>query len=172
MAVAIDLLPYEPGDAAALTEAVQESVREVQPWMPWCYPGYSIGDAREYIGAAMAGRRQGTMYDFAILVDGRIAGGCGMNQINVLDRVANLGYWVRTSCAGRGVATAAVRQLLRWGFDHTNLNRIEIVAAVDNHASQRVAEKKGAGRDAVLAKRTMVAGQPSAAVLYSVLRAD
>lgn len=172
MAIAPDLLPYEPDDAAALTEAVQESVREVQPWMPWCYPGYSIDDAREYISATMAGRRQGTMYDFAIMVDGRIAGGCGINQINVLDRVANLGYWVRSSCTRRGVATAAVTQLLRWGFNHTNLNRIEIVAAVDNLASQRVAEKVGARKDAVLAKRTMVDGRPSDAVLYSVLRAD
>lgn len=168
----IDLLPFEPGDAAALTEAVQESVREVQPWMPWCYPGYSIDDAREFIDITLAGRRHGMMYDFAIMVDGRIAGGCGINQINMLDRVANLGYWVRTSCAGRGVATAAVTQLLRWGFDHTNLNRIEIVAAVDNLASQRVAAKVGAQRDAVLAKRTMVNGRPSDAVLFSVLRAD
>lgn len=172
MAIAIDLLTSEPDDAAALAEAVQESVREVAPWMPWCYPGYSIDDAREYIGATIAGRRQGTMYDFIIMADGSIAGGCGINQINVLDRVANLGYWVRTSCVGRGIATAAVIQLLRWGFEHTNLNRIEIVAAVDNLASQRVAEKVGANRDAVLAKRTMANGKPSAAVLYSVLRAD
>lgn len=172
MVIAIDLLPYEPDDAAALTEAVQESVREVQPWMPWCYPGYSIDDAREYIDITLAARRQGMMYDFAIMVDGRTAGGCGINQINSLDRVANLGYWVRTSCTGRGIASAAVTRLLCWAFDHTNLNRIEIVAAIDNHASQRVAEKVGANRDAVLAKRTMVNGKPSDAVLFSVLRAD
>lgn len=113
------------------------------------------------------------MYDFAIIdTNGTYAGGCGVNHINRLDRFANLGYWVRTSRAGRGIAPAAVLQLISWTFANTTLNRVEIVVAVDNVRSQRVAEKVGARRDAVLKKRVMVRGLPSDAVLYSVVRPD
>ena len=57
------------------------------------------------------------MYDFAIIdTNGTYAGGCGVNHINRLDRFANLGYWVRTSRAGRGIAPAAVLQLISWTF--------------------------------------------------------
>lgn len=71
-----------------------------------------------------------------------------------------------------GVATMAARQVIERAFANTTLNRIEIVVACDNRPSQRVAEKLGANRDAVLGKRTMVNGRPADAILYSVLRPD
>jgi RimJ/RimL family protein N-acetyltransferase len=113
------------------------------------------------------------MFEFAIIdADGSFAGGCGINHINRIDRFANLGYWVRTSRAGRGVVPAAVQQLVSWTFANTDLNRVEIVAAIDNLRSQRVAEKVGAHRDAIVRKRMMVRGAPSDAVLYSIVRPD
>jgi ribosomal-protein-serine acetyltransferase len=172
MSIRVSIRPYEKGDAQALLEAVRESIPEVSIWMPWCHPDYSLEDARTFLEAAAIGWEQGAQFDFAILADDRIAGSCGINRVNLQDRVANLGYWVRSTCTGQGVASVATRKLLAWAFEHTDLNRIEIVAAVGNLASQRVAEKVGARRDAVLAKRTMVLGRPSDAVLFSVLRAD
>jgi RimJ/RimL family protein N-acetyltransferase len=76
--------------------------------------------------------------------------------ISRMTGVANLGYWVRSSLAGRGIAPAAVLQLVSWAFQHTALHRLEIVVAVGNRRSQHVAEKVGAHRDAVLRKRTEV----------------
>jgi ribosomal-protein-alanine N-acetyltransferase len=63
-------------------------------------------------------------------------------------------------------------ELVPWVFQNTTPHRLEIVAAIDNHRSQRVAEKAGAQRDAVLRKRLRINGQPSDAILYSILRAD
>lgn len=162
--------PYQPEDADALFAAVKESMADIQPWMPWCHSDYSIEDARSWIEATVAGHANGTFYDFAIITGGEFVGSCGINNINTMDRVANLGYWLRTSCTGQGIATSAVRQLLRWALDNTNLNRVEIVVAVDNHKSRRVAELVGAHRDAVLPMRTMVGNRPSDAIMYSVLR--
>jgi len=88
----IAIRPYTPDDAEALLAAVRESIAELAPWMPWCHPGYSIEDARSWIQTTLEGRRDGTLYDFAIIAGGRLAGGCGINQIQPLDRVANLGY--------------------------------------------------------------------------------
>jgi len=164
--------PYDAADAPALFEAIHESMAELLPWMPWCHPGYSIEEARAWIELTLAGHLDGTMFDFAIEADGSFAGACGINHIDPLNRVANLGYWVRTSYAGRGIVTRAVHQLVDWALANTSLERIEIVAAVDNVRSQRVAERVGARREAVLAKRTMAGGRPSAAVMYAVLRPD
>jgi ribosomal-protein-serine acetyltransferase len=168
----ITVRPYERSDAAEIYSAALESVNEISPWMPWCHSGYQLQDAADWIQATIAGRDSATMYDFAIIADGRYCGGCGINHINWPDRVANLGYWVRTSATRRGVATKAAREVIDWAFANTTLNRIEIVAARENHASQRVAEKLGASRDAILGKRTMVNGHAVDAVLYSVLRPD
>jgi RimJ/RimL family protein N-acetyltransferase len=172
MGIEVRIRPYEPSDADEIYDAAIESVREIEPWMPWCHSKYQRDDAVAWIQATVAGRGSKTMYDFAIIADGRYVGGCGINHINWMDRVANLGYWVRTTATRRGVATMAAREVINWSFAKTDLNRIEIVAACENIASQRVAEKLGADRDAVLRKRTLVNGRPADAILYSVIRPD
>jgi ribosomal-protein-serine acetyltransferase len=170
MSADVAIRAWRPDDVDDLYGAVQESVTEVSPWMPWCHPAYGREDARWWIEQTIAGRRDGSMYDFAMTAGGKLAGGCGINHINAQDRFANLGYWVRTSRAGEGVTPRAVRLLIDWAFAHTDLERIEIVAAVGNLRSQRVAEKVGACREAVLARRTMTGDGPTDAVMYCVLR--
>lgn len=113
---------YEESDVDEMTAAARESVPEVWPWMPWCHEGYSASDAAAWIQATRAGHATGAAYDFAIIdSSGRYAGGCGINQINWAG-VANLGYWVRSSAAGQGIAPAAVLQLVAWVFENTNLH--------------------------------------------------
>jgi ribosomal-protein-serine acetyltransferase len=168
----VTIRPYEESDAGDLCAATRESVSEVSPWMPWCHSEYSVADATDWVRLTKEGHRSGSMYEFKIQADGEFAGSCGINHINRVDGVANIGYWVRTALTSRGIASAALAQLVAWGFEHTPLHRLEIVAAVDNVRSQRVAEKVGARQDAFLQERTIVRGLPSDAFLYSIVRPD
>ena len=162
---------YEPEDAEALWEAARESVGEVSRWLSWCHAQYSMAEAVEWIRSRAPLAAEGREYTFAIVgSDGRFLGGCGLNQINRLHRLANLGYWVRTSATRHGVATDAVRQVAEFAFGNTDLVRLEIVCAVGNDASQRVAERAGAVREGILRHRLLVHGQPVDAVMYSLVR--
>jgi len=60
----------------------------------------------------------------------------------------------------------------RLGFAQLGLQRIEIIAAVDNLASQRVAEKAGAVREGLARKRLLVRGEPQDAFVFSLLPED
>ena len=79
---------------------------------------------------------------------------------------------MRSSAVGRGVATRATRLVARLGFAQLGLQRIEIIAAVDNLASQRVAEKAGAVREGLARKRLLVRGEPQDAFVFSLLPED
>jgi ribosomal-protein-serine acetyltransferase len=161
-------------DVSALFEAARESIAEVSPWLPWCHENYSIEETREFIASRELASQGGEWYSFGIFEKdgGRFLGGVGINFINRVHQMANLGYWVRTSAAGRGVATSATRLAARFGFEQLGLQRIEIVAAVDNIPSQRVAEKAGAVREAVLRKRLLIRGKSMDAVLFSLVAED
>jgi RimJ/RimL family protein N-acetyltransferase len=163
--------PYAPEDAQALCEAARESIGEVYRWLDWCHPQYSMTEAQEWIRTRAPLAAEGREYTFAIVgADGRLLGGCGLNQINRIHRFGNVGYWVRTSATRRGMATEAVRQLADFAFGNTDLVRLEILCAVGNDPSQRVAERAGAVREGVLRHRLLVHGQPMDAVLYSLVR--
>ena len=169
----IALRPYALADAPRLFEAARESSAEVHLWLSWCRPGYTLEDARTWIEKQVALFADRTSFAFVITAaGGQFLGGCGLNQIDPIHRRANLGYWVRTSAAGRGIATAAVRQLAAWAFAHTDLVRLEIVVAVGNAASIRVAEKSGAIREGIARRRLRFHEASHDAVVFSIVRED
>jgi ribosomal-protein-serine acetyltransferase len=167
----IRIRPYRLDDAQAIWEAVRESIPELTPWMPWCHKGYSIDETRSWLGVQVPAFQQRTIFEFAITSgDGRYLGGCGLNQIDALNQRANLGYWVRSSAAGKGVATVATKLTRDWGFANTDLVRIEILVAIGNIASRRVAEKSGALYEGTLRSRLTVHGTRHDAAMYSFIR--
>ena len=166
---------YREDDAPLLFEAVRESIAEVSPWLPWCHENYSIAESREFITSRIAAAQGDEHYSFAVLAKDdpqRLLGGVGLNFINRVHQFGNLGYWVRTSFAGQGITSRAARLVARFGFEQLGLQRIEIVAAVPNIASQRVAEKIGALREGTLRKRLLIRGEPQDAIMFSLLRED
>ena len=111
-----------PDDARAHCEAVLESLPEVSAWLEWAHVGYRVAESAAFIERAIAGRQSGEMYEFFIVDrDDRFLGGAGLNRVDTRFMKANLGYWVRTSAAGRGVAAAASGLLARYGFEQLGL---------------------------------------------------
>ena len=101
-----------------------------------------------------------------------LLGGCGLNHIDRSWNLANLVYWVRTSQTRKGIATRATRLLARFGCEVLELDRIEIVVAVGNEPSLRVAQKAGARREGVLRNRLHINGIGVEAVMHSLIPAD
>lgn len=162
-----------PEDAPTHCDAVLESLTEAGRWLEWVHGGYAVADSSSFIARAIAGHESGEMYEFLIFDKaGAFIGGCGLNRLDTRFLKSNLGYWVRTGAAGRGVATAATGLLARFGFEQLGLQRIEIIAATGNLASQRVAEKAGALREGVLRNGIRYRGENIDAVCYSLIPGD
>ena len=171
MTDACHLEALELRHAPALLSAALESVASVSRWLPWCRSDLALADVEQWILATQADRSAGRAYEFAVIgPSGRYLGGGGVNAVNAEHRMANVGYWIRAGATGAGFATQAVRALVRWAYEHTRLNRLEIVAAVDNEASCRVAEKAGAVFEAVARDRLCLHGQFHDARVYVVTR--
>jgi RimJ/RimL family protein N-acetyltransferase len=167
----VSIRPYRAEDAEKVFSAIQESFDALSAWMPWCHPGYSIEETRTWIEHCGVARARGSEFHFVIeSPGGELLGTCGLNQLRLENRMANLGYWVRTSATGRGVATRAVRELADFAFRETDLVRLEIVVAVDNRASLRVAEKAGAIREGIANQRVRLHGRSQDAVVFALLR--
>lgn len=152
----------EPSDAAGLADAARSSFAELGPWMPWASADYGLDDAMFWIT-----NKDET--SFVILDDeGGIIGTCGLNGLDEMNRRANLGYWVRTSDVGRGVATAATLLVARYGLSELGLNRLEVIMSVENAASKRVAERVGAAFEGLLRNRLFLHGVAHDCHSYSI----
>jgi RimJ/RimL family protein N-acetyltransferase len=174
MKARVGIRRFRTEDATPLFEAVRESITELSVWMPWCHAHYTIGESATFVQTRDQEWENGEHFSFVIHDgdSGVFLGGVGLNFRNRVHNFANLGYWVRSRFVGRGVATAAVRLAAQFAFKEIGLQRVEIVIAVGNLASQRVAGKAGAKREGVLRRRLLLRDQPLDAVMFSLLPED
>jgi ribosomal-protein-alanine N-acetyltransferase len=104
---------------------------------------------------------------FAILDGEAIAG--TINVSNVVQgafRSANLGYFVDRACNGRGLATAAVGEVVGVAFGELELHRLEAGTLLDNVGSQRVLEKNGFERIGIARRYLFIGGDWRDHVLF------
>ena len=113
-------------------------------------------------------------YHFQIIetTSDQLVGWCFLNNVKRRYQMANLGYFVRTSRLGEGIATEAAKLLAHHGFEKLGFQRIEIVVPLDNLPSLRVAEKVGAVREGLLRNRLHLHGSPCDAYMHSLIPAD
>ena len=166
------LRPFRFTDAAQLYRAVHESLNDLKPWMSWATDQYDEMTAREYITIARARWDEHTFYAFAITRGEEILGGCTLSSLHPIYRFCNLGYWVRTSCRGHGIAGRAARLVSQFAFEELGLIRVEIVIAVGNDAGLRVAEKLKAHDEGVLLNRMVIGKSIYDAHMLSLLPSD
>jgi ribosomal-protein-serine acetyltransferase len=165
--------PYREEDASGLLSAVRESVDSVGRWLPWCSVDYGEQQAIDWIEHCRSGWTSGDQFAFAI-VDARAGflGAVGLNHRNRKHNFASIGYWIRDSARGRALASRVAREVIRFGFDRVGLRRIEIVAAVENRASRRTAERTGARFEGIQRNRLVVRDGAVDAAMYAVVPSD
>jgi [ribosomal protein S5]-alanine N-acetyltransferase len=166
---------WEEGDAACAAEGKGVDHRGALAWI------------------AMQGRRQADGAGLSLAIaDARSRKALGVVALNARPRpgtaptgmpdgllfeaqdgTAGIGYWVLARARRRGLATAAVGLVTRWGIGEGGLHRIEGLVEPGNTASVRVLERNGFRREGLLRDYLDLAdGCRGDAYVYSLLPGD
>jgi ribosomal-protein-serine acetyltransferase len=158
-------------DAEAFANAARESVDTVGRWMPWCTSSFSEQNALDWFEQCRSGRSSQAGYEFGVFAQasGKLMGGVGLNAINHQHLFCNLGYWVRQSAQRRGVALRTVQAMLPYAFNTLGMQRVEIVIAEGNTASEELARKVGAQFEGKARNRLQLHGRPVSASMFSLV---
>ncbi|MGH7528914.1 MAG: GNAT family N-acetyltransferase [Gemmatimonadales bacterium] len=140
----LEIRAPDPAAATLVNAAIRESYDALHAWLPWADHVPDVAETREHLARAQAAFAAGT--DHALLIWQR--SGAFVGAIGLHDRLGDaarreIGYWIRTSAAGRGYASEAVRAVSAAGFATLAIDAIEIHTAARNVASRRVAERAG-----------------------------
>jgi RimJ/RimL family protein N-acetyltransferase len=128
-----------------LRQAVLESQTELEPWMPWAV---NVPTEEWYLVRVREGRlkflsREDLWMMLTLKNDGLIIGGSGLHRIDWSVPKFEIGYWVRTSHAGQGYITEAVKGIAAFAFETLGAQRVEIRCDVKNERSVAVAHRAG-----------------------------
>ena len=167
----IEIRPFRSTDAEQFAQAVRESNHLMHPWMPWSRVEYTVDDALAWFASCDSSRSADSEHQFGIFstTSGEFLGGVGLNQFNRAHRFCNLGYWVRQSKQKQGIATRAVRAITQYSFREHQLNRIEIVVAIGNVASDATALRAGAVHERMARNRLVLGDAVMDANIYAIV---
>ena len=141
----ITIRPLALVDAPKILAGVEESLSELKRFIAWSYFPQTIESQKSRIISVI--HSYWTMKDFAFnVVDSdsdAFIGASGLHARTLHSKGLEIGYWIRSSLAGNGLATVITKALIVYGFDYLKLNRIQCCYNTLNTRSARVAEKCG-----------------------------
>jgi ribosomal-protein-alanine N-acetyltransferase len=80
----------------------------------------------------------------AIVIEGEVVGSIGIHQsADIYSKNAELGYWISELLWGQGLVPLAVKEMLRYGFETFDIERVFARTSHLNTASQQVLKKVG-----------------------------
>ncbi len=169
------LRSYEPGDGAALADAVNSSYAHLRRFLPWAVRHTPVEDAEQRVRSFRA--QWLLAQDFVIAAfssDGAtLLGGSGyhLREGGLATRNAEIGMWVRADAARCGLGTRMLLELLEWGFGAWPWERLTWRCDPQNTASVRVAEKAGLVLEGTLRSHVLDArGRRRDTLCYAALR--
>jgi ribosomal-protein-serine acetyltransferase len=120
---------------------VLASLEHLRPWMPWAVD-FSRASQAEFLAGCERDWQSGAAFNYAILVDGVIAGSIGL-MARIGPGGLEIGYWIHQAYTRRGLATACSAALVDQSFALPGIERVQIVHDELNVASGGIPRKLG-----------------------------
>ena len=109
---------------------------------------------------------------FVIEVDGTAVGAASLRDFDFLARHAEVGISLVPNARGHGIGTAALIQLVKFGFVRHNLRRLHLQAVASNIAAIRAYEKAGFVIEGRQRQHAWVRGAYEDIVRMGILRSE
>jgi ribosomal-protein-alanine N-acetyltransferase len=160
-------------DAPVLAELLRANRDFLAPWEPTRNEDYFTADGQHaIIRNDLEQHEQGSKLPHLILDDsGRVTGRITLSGIvRSCFQSCSVGYWVSAADNGRGLATAAVREIVRVAFEDLGLHRVQAETLLHNVRSQRVLERNGFVRFGMAPAYLNIAGRWQDHIMYQVVK--
>jgi ribosomal-protein-serine acetyltransferase len=158
--------------AEGLYEALNNSRQHLSAFLPWVDKMQTVNDFRNYIRNCELLYEEKKEVSFVMLYDDSPVGRIGLHHMNLQNKNASVGYWLTKNMEGKGIVIRSCKELLAYGFEVLDLNRIELKAAVENLRSLAVAEKLGFTKEGIAREAELVNNKFLDLTLYSMLSSE
>jgi RimJ/RimL family protein N-acetyltransferase len=166
---------WQPTDAPLLKSAVDASLQDLRAFLPWAFDEPQPLDAKVELLRRFRGRfdlGEDFVYGIFDREEKHALGGTGLHT-RVGDGAREIGYWIASPHAGRGLATESTAALVRVAFEIERLARVEIHCDPANARSLSIPKKLGFRHEGTLRARTPRRhGEPADRMIWTVLAAE
>jgi ribosomal-protein-serine acetyltransferase len=142
----------KPGDGKVVFDAIQASINELKPWMPFAQKEQSELETEINIRDSYV--KFLSRKDLRLLIfhkdTGEFIASSGLHRINWDVPKFEIGYWIDTRYRGKGYITEAVQGISNFAFNELEAQRIEIRCDSKNENSRKIPERLGFTLEGIL----------------------
>jgi ribosomal-protein-alanine N-acetyltransferase len=165
----IRLRPFRMSDADKLAEMANNKKISINLRDGFPHP-YTLDDAVTFIMHCLEMPRDTF---FAIESKGEHVGNISLSPCqDVYRKSAEIGYFIAEPYWNKGIASAAVKMIVQYGFNNLGIMRIQTGVYEYNPASQRVLEKCGFIKEGIFRKSIYKEGGLWDEVRYAILNPE
>lgn len=161
-----------PQYSEELFELTDKNRTFLKEWLPWLDNVAKPSDTREFIEAQLLRFQRGEALHVTIFYKNNIAGVLGFNQIDQVNNIGHIGYWLAQEYNRKGIMTESVKDLINLGFKYYSLNRMEIRCGVENYKSRAIPERLGFKQEGVIRQVEKVYERRLDQVFYGLLKPE
>ncbi len=134
-------------------------------------PLADLAAAQSYYDGIVQGLADRTLFQWAITADGddHLVGTVTLVDWDRANRRCEIGFILNPSAWGRGLATDAVRTVIRWAREHMEIHRVEADVEPPNVASLKLLERLGFEREGYFRQRWWTRGRWTDSVMLGLL---
>ena len=159
-------------EAKRVFELTDQSRKYLKEWLPWLDFTNNVEDTKDFIRGCLKDYGENKSLNTVILFNGEIVGIAGFNSINWSNKTAYIGYWLGEKYQGNGIMTKVAKALTNYAFNHLNLNKVEIRAAVENKKSRSVPERLGFVNEGTIRQAERLYDHYVDHIVYGVLASE
>jgi ribosomal-protein-serine acetyltransferase len=168
----VSLRLIELKDAERIFELTDKSRNYLREWLPWLDFTTKVEDSSKFIQSCLKGYAENKSLNTVVLFNGEIVGVAGFNSINWSNKTAYIGYWIGEEYQGKGSITKVAKDLTNYAFNHLNLNKVEIRAAVGNKKSRSIPERLGFINEGTIRQSEWLYDHYVDTVVYGILNQE
>lgn len=155
--------------ATQLFDVINNNRAHLSEFLPWVENMQTVDDFRLYLQNCERLYEEKKEVSFIILLNENPVGRIGLHYLNLQNKTGAIGYWLGKNAEGKGIITKSCIQLINYGFQKLDLNRIEIKAGVKNFRSQAIPEKLNFKKEGILRQAEFLNNEFTDLFIYSML---
>jgi [ribosomal protein S5]-alanine N-acetyltransferase len=178
--VLVNLRELSMNDAQSIARLMNHNISKFLYEVP---DPYSVQDALNFVKKAHNDFDSLIGLHFAIEYKGMseprnnypvLVGSIGLKDMDLLNKKADLGYWIGQEYWGRGIATECVGLIIDYAFYSSDLGLREVIAYVfpENKASIRILEKNGMKKKGEVNKYHEISKRDRISLQYTIMKSD
>lgn len=166
------LVAFTKADTKAVFDLIRRNRAHLDRWLRWSGTLEGPDDVEKFLGMFEVKQAAGDGFHCGIFDDGILAGGLVCWYIHPQNRNAEIGYWLGEQYVGRGLATRAAAEGIRYLFEDLGLHRIEMQCGVGNRASRAIPERLGFTMEGVRRQSHWITDRFVDHAVYGLLRSE